>query len=66
MVGEGIYKITLRRMIVWGWSVMKWTEKKTGRGWGLKGVMEGGRERESMDLKPLMEKVGRGEMKKNT
>lgn len=25
---------------------MKWTEEKTGRGWGVKGVAENGRERE--------------------
>lgn len=23
---------------VWGWGIMTWTEKKTGRGWGIKGV----------------------------
>lgn len=63
MVGEGIYKITLKRLIVWGWSVMKWTEKKTGRGWGLKGVMEGGRERER-GPQAIDGEVGRGEKKK--
>lgn len=44
LVGEGIYKIILREESEWGWGMMKWTEEKTGRGWGVKGVTE--RERE--------------------
>lgn len=43
---------------------MKWTEEKTGRGWGVEGVIENGRERESKDLKLLMGKEGRGGMNK--
>lgn len=42
---------------------MKWTEKKTGRGWGLKGVMERGREREH-GPQAIDGEVGRGEKKK--
>lgn len=40
MLGEGIYKITLKEEGEWGWGTMKWTEEKTGRGWGVKGVTE--------------------------
>lgn len=40
LLGEGIYKITLKEEGEWGWGTMKWTEEKTGRGWGVKGVTE--------------------------
>lgn len=59
-----IYKIILKEESEWGWGTMKWTEEKTGRGWGVKGVTE--RERgESKDLKLLMGKEGRGGMSKH-
>lgn len=42
---------------------MKWTEEKTGRGWGVKGVTENGRER-ARTSKLLMGKEGRGGVNK--
>lgn len=61
--GRHIFKITLKEKGEWGWGIMKWTEEKTGRGWGGKGVTERER-RESKDLKLLMGKQGRGGMSK--
>lgn len=44
----------------WGWGMMKWTEDKAGRGWGVKVKLR----EESKNLMLLMGKKGRGGMSK--